>query len=81
MARRWIDQRWLRFGLALGVSAAAEIAVELAEYPLLYSGRLHATAYYDTIADMASTIVGALVGAAVVVVALGTGAARRRYGP
>jgi hypothetical protein len=67
VGRRWIEEWWLLFGLAIGVSAAAEIVVELAEYPLLYSGRLHATAYYDTIADMASTIVGAVAGAATAV--------------
>jgi hypothetical protein len=68
LARRRVDQRWLLFGLALGVTAVAEIAVEIAEYPLLYSDRLHATAYYDTVADMASTIVGALAGAATALV-------------
>ena len=66
-AGRWVEHPWLLLGLAVGVTAAAEIVVELVEYPLLYSGRLHATAYHDTIADMASSIVGALAGAAAAV--------------
>jgi len=79
VGRRWIEEWWLLFGLAIGVSAAAEIIVEIAEYPLLYSGRLHATAYYDTIADMASTIVGAVAGAATAIALRGGGA--RGVGP
>ena len=67
VGRRGIAQWWVLFALAVGVTAAAEIVVELVEYPLLYSGRLHETAYYDTIVDLASSIVGALAGAAVVV--------------
>jgi len=55
---RW----WWRLGLAVGATAAVEIVIELAEYPLLYAGAVHATAYYDTLADMASTLAGALAG-------------------
>jgi hypothetical protein len=41
------------------------ILVELVEYPLLYSDTFHYSAYYDTHADMASTLVGAIVGTAI----------------
>jgi uncharacterized membrane protein YjdF len=59
--RRGIGPYWLIAVLAVAVTMLAESAVELVEYPLLYSDRFHATAYYDTIADIASTLVGALV--------------------
>jgi hypothetical protein len=61
----------LAVALAIGVGSAAEIVVELVEYPLLYSDRFHYSAYYDTLADMASTLVGAVIGALA-----GVGAAR-----
>jgi hypothetical protein len=41
----------------------AELAVELVEYPLLDADRFHRSAYYDTLADMADTLVGAVIGA------------------
>lgn len=63
VTRRWIRQRWLLTALAIGVAATAELVVEIVEYPLLYSGQIGAAAYYDTIADMASTLVGAILGA------------------
>ena len=50
--------------VAVGVTALAELVIEIAEYPVLYADRFHRTAYYDTIADMASTLVGALAGVA-----------------
>jgi hypothetical protein len=53
----------LALALAIGSASAAEILIELVEYPLLYSDKFHASAYYDTLADMASTLVGAVVGA------------------
>jgi uncharacterized membrane protein YjdF len=62
VGRRWIAQRWLLALTAIAITALAEIAIELIEYPLLYSSGHHATAYYDTIADMAATMFGALVG-------------------
>lgn len=64
-ARRWIEQRWLLLALAVGVTMTAESLVELAEYPLLYSGEPHVSAYWDTLADLAATLAGALVGAGV----------------
>jgi len=64
LLRRWIEPRWLIFFCAVSITALAEIAVELVEYPLLYSGEPHITAYYDTLADMAATIAGGLIGAA-----------------
>jgi hypothetical protein len=62
IARRWIEQWWLCGALAIGAAAAAEIVVELIEYPILYGGTIHASAYYDTIADMGMTLLGATLG-------------------
>jgi hypothetical protein len=56
---------WLAVALAIGIVSTAEILIELFEYPLLYSDRFDASAYYDTLADMASTLVGAVLGIAV----------------
>jgi hypothetical protein len=47
--------------------STAELLVELIEYPLLYADHFHYGAYYDTLADMANSIVGAIVGAAVAI--------------
>ncbi len=66
--RSWLKKPWLLYVFAVGVTAVAEIAVEVVEYPLLYGGEIDAQAYYDTIADLAITMVGALVGAAVALV-------------
>jgi hypothetical protein len=45
--------------LAIGAASTAEILVELIEYPLLYSDKFHRSAYWDTLADMGSTLVAA----------------------
>ena len=37
--------------------------MELVEYRLLYADRVDQTAYYDTLADLAATMVGAVVDA------------------
>ncbi len=65
-ARRRIRPRWLAVAFSLGLVALAELLVEVVEYPLLYGADAHARAYYDTIADMAATLVGGLVGALLV---------------
>jgi hypothetical protein len=67
--RRWITEPWLIAVLAVGVTATAELIIELLEYPLLYSDEPHLSAYYDTLADMAATLVGALIGALVAALA------------
>lgn len=72
-ARRRIHPTWLLLAFALGVVALAELLVELVEYPLLYGADAHARAYYDTIADLAATLAGGVVG-----VAAATAAAARR---
>lgn len=59
---------------ALLVTMGAEALVELIEYPLLYADRFHATAYYDTVADIADTLAGATLGAV-----LGAAKSARRY--
>lgn len=61
--RLGIHRGWLSVMLAVGVTMTVESIVEVAEYPVLYSGSLDASAYYDTIADIASTLVGAALGA------------------
>jgi Prokaryotic diacylglycerol kinase len=58
---------WAAFVIAVGVVSIAEIVLELVEYPLLYADKFHYSAYYDTLADMASSVVGAIIGAAVAV--------------
>jgi hypothetical protein len=55
--------RWLAFVLAVSLVCTAELVLELVEYPLLYGDHFHYSAYYDTLADMANSIVGALAGA------------------
>jgi hypothetical protein len=54
---------WLAVALAIGAVSTVEIIVEVAEYPWLYSDG-GSGAYYDTVADLAGTIVGAAAGAA-----------------
>ncbi len=66
IARRRLGGVWLPVALAIGATAVSEILVELAEFPLLYRDTL-ATAtrpYLDTLADLGTTLAGALLGAA-----------------
>ncbi|MGN6188109.1 MAG: hypothetical protein ACTHOE_04370 [Conexibacter sp.] len=74
--RRWVRAWWLALAFALGVVSLAELLVELAEYPLLYGAGAHARAYYDTIADLAATLVGGVAGASAGFVILARGARR-----
>jgi phage tail tape-measure protein len=67
LTRAWVDSWWRLVILAVGITAIAEIAFEIIEYPLLYEDSAHATAYWDTVADLAASLVGALLGAAVAV--------------
>jgi hypothetical protein len=57
----------LAFVLAVSLVSTAELVLELIEYPLLYANHFHHSAYYDTLADMANSLVGAVVGAAAAV--------------
>ena len=59
---------WAAFVMAVGVVSAAEIVLERVEYPLMYANKFHYSAYYDTLADLANSIVGAIVGAGIAVV-------------
>ena len=63
VARGWIPRWWARAAVAVGVTLTAEIFVELAEYVVLYADYATAEEYYDTLADLASSLVGALTGA------------------
>ena len=65
---RWLAlPEWLAFVLAVSLVSTAELVLELVEYPLLYADHFHYGAYYDTLADMANSIVGAVVGAALAI--------------
>jgi hypothetical protein len=58
---------WLAFIVAVGVVSAADLVWEIVEYEVRYAGHFHHSAYYDTLADLASSLVGAIVGAAIAV--------------
>jgi hypothetical protein len=63
---RWIRlPEWVAFVLAVSLVSTAELVLELIEYPLLYADHFHHSAYYDTLTDMASSIVDAIVGGVV----------------
>jgi hypothetical protein len=66
-SRRLALPEWLAFILAVALVSTAELVVELVEYPLLYADHFHHSAYYDTLADMANSIVGAVAGAALAI--------------
>jgi len=65
-ARSWRLRlpEWAAFVLAVGVVSAAEIVWEIGEYEVRYAGHFHYSAYYDTLADLASSLVGGVIGAA-----------------
>lgn len=54
---------WLIAALGVGAALTAEVAVEVVEYPLRYADNPNLTAYYDTVADLTSSLVGAFAGA------------------
>jgi hypothetical protein len=63
---KWIRlPEWVAFVLAVSLVSTAELVLELVEYPLLYADHFHHSAYYDTLADMANSVVGAIAGAIV----------------
>jgi hypothetical protein len=75
---RWVGvAEWVAFVLAASLVSTAELVLELIEYPLLYASHFHHSAYYDTPADMANSVIGALLGAAAAV-PLARMVARRR---
>ena len=80
LARRRVGPLWCA-ALAIVVTMAAESVVELVEYPILFGSTADASAYYDTIADIGATLVGAAVGAvlglAVTVLRIRSGGLRR----
>jgi hypothetical protein len=63
--RLTVPNRLLGLVLAIGLTMTAEAVIELFEYPLLYSDSdaVQTPVYYDTIADLAATFAGALLGA------------------
>jgi hypothetical protein len=65
---RWLAlPEWIAFVLAVSLVCTAELVLELVEYPWLYADHFHHSAYYDTLADMANSLAGALVGAVVAI--------------
>jgi hypothetical protein len=61
---KWIRlPEWVAFVFAISLVSTAELVLELVEYPLLYADHFHHSAYYDTLADMANSLVGAIAGA------------------
>ena len=61
---KWIRlPEWVAFILAVSLVSTAELVLELIEYPLLYADHFPHSAYYDTLADMANSVVGAIAGA------------------
>jgi hypothetical protein len=63
VARAWLRPWWARATIAVGAAATAEIGVELVEYVLLYRDGASVREYYDTLADLASSLVGGVAGA------------------
>jgi hypothetical protein len=64
VAREFVRPWWARATIAIGAAATAEIMVELVEYVLLYRDDASVRQYYDTLADLASSLIGGVVGAA-----------------
>jgi hypothetical protein len=64
-ASRWLGIRrtLAMFVVAVGVTMTAETVIEIAEYAILYPTPT-ISSYFDTIADLTSTLVGALLGGA-----------------
>ena len=62
-----IGRRWVTFGLIVGLGATVDIIWEVAEYLLQQSGQsgLQLT-YANTIQDLATSLLGATIGAALV---------------
>jgi len=58
-----IKNAWVAAALAVGIVMVGEALVELVEYPLLYSDDPNLTGYFDTLADLASSLVGGVIGA------------------
>jgi hypothetical protein len=66
LATRLGSRWWLAGIVGVGVTSAAEIALKLAEYLYVHltNGTISQSAYYDSLVDNTTTLVGALVGAA-----------------
>jgi hypothetical protein len=64
VTRAWLRPWWARAAVAVGAAATAEIVVELVEYLLLYRDEASVSEYYDTLADLASSLFGGVVGSA-----------------
>jgi hypothetical protein len=76
-SRRFRLPRWTAFVVAVGLVSAAEIVWEIVEYEVRYAGHFHYSAYYDTLADLASSLTGAILGAGLALVLAGLPLNRR----
>ncbi len=59
-----VQSPWVAAVLAVGIVMIGEALVELVEYPLRYSEDPNLTAYFDTLADLASSLAGGVAGVA-----------------
>jgi hypothetical protein len=58
-----IQNAWVAAALGVGLVMVGEALVELVEYPLLHSDDPNLSAYFDTLADLASSLIGSVIGA------------------
>lgn len=63
LLQRRVRGWWLIVGCAVGLTMIAEAVNEVLEWRFLRGDNAPATAYYDLIADLVTTPVGALIGA------------------
>lgn len=68
VGRRWIEPVGVRVVFAAGVTALGEVIVELAEWRLFYFDYIRPSGYYDTVADLGTSLVGAALGIAAALV-------------
>jgi hypothetical protein len=61
-----MQSAWVTAVLAVGIVTIGEALVEFVEYPLLYSDDPNLSAYFDTLADLASSFAGGIIGAGAV---------------
>jgi hypothetical protein len=59
--RRWTPA-WVAVALGISVASMAEGVIEVLEWRFLYRHATSVSAYFDTVADLAMTILGAVVG-------------------
>jgi hypothetical protein len=71
VARRSRIGNLVASGIGIGAALTAQCLWEVGEYLLRYANEPHASAYYDTIADTANSLAGAVTGAVLVLLLAG----------